>query len=46
MFSSFVFPRPTRRDDPADVVAERADDRDFAPFDDPEYLVPDFAMAI
>jgi hypothetical protein len=46
VFLPLVFPRPARGDDPADFAAERTGDRDFAPLDEPEDLIPDFVMAI
>jgi hypothetical protein len=42
IFSSFVLARAPRRDDPAFVFADRADDGDFAFIDISEYLISDF----
>jgi hypothetical protein len=44
--SSFVAPRPPGRDDPARFAFDRTGDRDLAPFDDPEDLIPDLAITI
>jgi hypothetical protein len=46
IFSSFAPAGASRRDEPANLAANRAGKRDFPSVDMSEDLVPDFAMTI